>query len=105
MMTDPHPPVVNDESASRFVIRDPSGEAFIEYRLHDGRLIIVHTEVPPELGGRGLAAALVRAAIDHAEEHELTVVPVCPMARGWLARHTDVAERVTIEWPDDDDAE
>lgn len=97
-MSESHPPVVNDESEHRFVIHDPDGDAFIEYRLRNDRLILVHTEVPPALGGRGLAADLVRAAIDHAAMNALTVVPLCPMARGWLVRHSDVADRVTVDW-------
>jgi uncharacterized protein len=93
--------VVNDESDHRFVIRDPLGEAFIQYRLRTDRLILIHTEVPAALEGRGLAAELVLAAVDHAAAHDLTVVPLCPMARSWLMRHPDVAQRVTIDWAQD----
>jgi hypothetical protein len=25
-------------------------------------------------------------------------VPFCPFARGWLERHSDVADRVPIDW-------
>jgi hypothetical protein len=28
----------------------------------------------------------------------LTVVPLCPFARGWLERHPDVAARATVDW-------
>jgi len=97
-MSDQHPSVVNETAEHRFAIHDPDGEAFIEYRLNNKRLVLVHTEVPPELGGRGLAADLVLAAVDHAEANGLTIVPVCPMARGWLVRHADVAARVTVDW-------
>jgi predicted GNAT family acetyltransferase len=43
----------------------------------------------------------VLAAVDHAAAHDLTVVPLCPMARSWLMRHPDVAQRVTIDWAQD----
>lgn len=97
------PVVANDEAARRFVIVEGAMEAFLQYRTRADRLILVHTEVPPKLGGRGLAGELIRAAIDHAEAHGLTVVPLCPLARSWLMRHTDESRRVTIDWVQDTD--
>ena len=98
-MEESHQSVVVDTEGHRFVSHHPEGDAFIDYRRDGDRLVIVHTEVPEELGGRGLAADLVRAAVDHAAANSLTVVPECSMARGWLERHPEVADRVTIDWP------
>jgi predicted GNAT family acetyltransferase len=42
----------------------------------------------------------VSAAVDHAAQEGMTVVPLCPFARGWLERHPDVAARATIDWGD-----
>jgi predicted GNAT family acetyltransferase len=100
---EPRPTVVNDEASRRFVIAEGAMEAFLQYRTRADRLILVHTEVPPKLGGRGLAGELIRTAIDHAEAHRLTVVPLCPLARSWLMRHADVSKRVTIDWVQDAD--
>ena len=92
------PAVEIDESTHRFLIATPDGDAFIQYRRREDRLVLIHTEVPPALEGRGLATALVEAALAHAEEHHLTIVPVCPLVKGWLQRHADVAQRLTIDW-------
>src|SRR5262249_35231545 len=62
------------------------------------RLVLLHTEVPAALGGRGLGGRLVRAAVERASGEGLTVVPLCPFARTWLERHPDVAENVTVDW-------
>lgn len=67
------------------------------YRRHGDRLVLVHTKVPDELEGKGVGGELVTAAVDFAAEQGLTVVPMCPFARGWLERHPDVAQRVTIQ--------
>ena len=52
-----------------------------------GRLILVHTEVPEHLAGRGIGGSLVRAALDRAASDHLTIVPRCPFARRWLKNH------------------
>jgi len=58
----------------------------------------VHTEVPEELSGHGLAGALTQAAITTAAAEGMTVVPLCPFARAWLVRHPDEAATVSIDW-------
>ena len=76
--------------------------AELDYRYDGDRLVLVHTLVPDELGGKGVGGALVTAAIDQAAEVGFTVVPWCPFARQWLEHHADVAGKVTIERPDHD---
>jgi len=93
------PSVVDNSTASRFETTVDGHRAELEYRRTDDRLVLVHTEVPDEVGGQGVGGALVRAAIDHAHSRDLTVVPKCPFARGWLEKHPDVAGRVRIDWP------
>ena len=55
--------VVNNETAHRFEQRFAEGVATLRYRYDaDGSLVLVHTEVPPALEGRGVAGHLARAA-------------------------------------------
>jgi predicted GNAT family acetyltransferase len=90
--------VVDVPAEGHFVVRLDGREAELVYRLHDDRLVLVHTEVPDELGGRGLGGRLVAAAVDRAEREHLTVVPWCTFARRWLRDHPDVAAMVDIDW-------
>lgn len=60
------------------------------YRLVDGVMDVTHTEVPPPLQGRGIAAALVAAAVEYARTHRLKINPVCTYARVWLKRHPEL---------------
>ena len=60
-----------------------------DYRLECGVMHITHTEVPPRLQGRGIAAALVQVALAHAREHGLKVNPLCSYARAYMQRHPD----------------
>jgi uncharacterized protein len=60
-----------------------------EYRLHDGVLTITHTEVAPEVGGRGIAGALMQAVLAHAGANGLKVNPLCSYARSYMQRHPE----------------
>ncbi len=61
-----------------------------DYRMHGNTMMLVHTEVPPLLEGRGFASMLVRAAFDHAKQNGLDVLPVCSFVAAWARRHPDV---------------
>jgi uncharacterized protein len=91
--------VRNDTAGSRFVSGAAGHEAELLYRVRNGRLILVHTEVPIELEGHGIGGKLVSAAVDYAAEHGLVVVPSCPFATSWLDRHPDIAARVQLDQP------
>ncbi len=60
-----------------------------DYRLAGSVMHMLHTEVAPELEGRGIAAALVAAALAHAQAHGLKINPLCSYVRGYLQRHPD----------------
>jgi len=61
----------------------------VEYRRLGGRLVLVHTEVMAEFGGRGIGAALARHILDEARAAGTRVTVKCPFIRAWLERHPD----------------
>lgn len=83
--------ITHDGQGHRFVTSANGHEASVEYELGDGVMTITHTLVPKEIGGRGIAGHLVRAAMDHARAAGLKVVPQCSYADSWLQRHPDYA--------------
>jgi uncharacterized protein len=82
--------VTHDEPAGRFEARVDGHTADLAYRVDGGRILMVHTWVPPPIEGRGVGSALVRAAVDEAIHRDLTIVPVCSFVRSWLDRHPEV---------------
>jgi len=92
------PPVTDNQAESRFELWVDGRLAELPYRRIGKRLVLIHTEVPEELEGRGLGGALVAAAVDRAACEGMTVVPLCPFARGWLQRHPDTAATAAIDW-------
>ena len=99
MTQQPSPPeVVDDVAHERFVAEVEGRVARLEYELDGDRLILVHTEVPEQLGGRGLGGRLVQAGVARAARDGLTLAPWCPYARKWLQDHPDAAASVRIDW-------
>jgi uncharacterized protein len=89
--------VTDNTDASRFELRADGWLAELVYRIRGDRLVLVHTEVPVELEGRGIGGRLVTAAVDRAAREKLTLVPLCPFARGWLERHPEAASKAIID--------
>jgi len=82
------PPIRHRPEASRFEATLPEGLAICAYRREaDGTLALTHTEVPPAAEGRGIAAALVRAALDWARAEGLRVRPRCSYVAAYMRRH------------------
>jgi predicted GNAT family acetyltransferase len=92
--------VVDNEAGGRFELTIDGHLAELVYRRAGNRLILIHTEVPADLGGQGLGGILVTAAVERAAREGLTVVPQCPFARDWLNRHRHVTGMVKIEMLD-----
>jgi uncharacterized protein len=83
--------VVHNPSEMRFEARVERWLCRCDYRMQDGVMLLVHTEVPPALEGRGLAARLVRAALDYAQARGLKVQPRCSYVRVYMKRHPETA--------------
>ncbi|HET7398942.1 MAG TPA: GNAT family N-acetyltransferase [Intrasporangium sp.] len=90
------PVVVRDDRAqSRYEVYAGDDLAgFLQYELGSGRIALVHTEVKPAYGGRGLAARVVTEALDDARARALAVLPFCPYVRRFLSTHRDYVDLV-----------
>ncbi len=86
--------IQHDPAAQRFVTRVDGHSAEVTYQLRDGRMVIDHTGVPQPIGGRGIAAELVKAALDHARSQGWRVVPACSYAAAYIQRHPEYADLV-----------
>jgi predicted GNAT family acetyltransferase len=82
----------HDAAAMRVHADVDGGEAECVYRLAGDLMNIVHTEVPPQAEGRGIAAALVRTALAHARAMGWRVRPSCSYVRSYMRRHLDTQD-------------
>lgn len=79
-----NPKTVHDEEHRRFEIQTGGYTAYLTYVIRGKILDIVHTFVPKELRGRGIAALLVEAAYRYCQEEGYSCQATCPYARTWL---------------------
>ncbi len=86
--------IAHEVARHRFSTELEGHEAELVYRLRDGRLTIEHTGVPEAIGGRGVAAALVRAALEYARAEGLRVIPACSYSAVYIRRHPEYADLV-----------
>jgi hypothetical protein len=87
--------VVDNPAASRYELRaDGEFAGFVEYRLRDQVISLVHTEVDPRFQGAGLATHLARFSLDDARKRHLAVLPFCPYIQAWIKKHPEYADLV-----------
>ena len=82
----------------RFEIVLGDAVAVAEYTLPKGMIMFSHTEVPPQHEGKGIATALIRAALAAARERGLKVVPLCPVFARYIKDHAEVQDLLDPAW-------
>lgn len=78
--------VRHDPDRSRFVATVDGRDSIVRYQIDGAVMQVLSTNVPPELEGRGIAAALTRAALAYADANALRVDPVCSYTGAFLRR-------------------
>lgn len=86
--------VENNRAASRFEATADGVLCVLEYRLANGVLTITHTGVPEQVGGRGIASDLTRAAFETARSEGWKVVPACSYASAYIKKHPEYNDLV-----------
>jgi predicted GNAT family acetyltransferase len=79
----------DNETANRFELDIDGAIAFVSYRKSPGAITLEHTEVPPELGGKGIGSKIARATLDavRAQGRKLTVE--CEFIQGFMGKHPE----------------
>jgi predicted GNAT family acetyltransferase len=77
----------HDTGAHRFTTEVDGSHAELDYTLANGVMTITHTRVPPAIGGRGIAAQLMEAALSAARAAGWSVNPACSYAKAYLDKH------------------
>lgn len=84
--------VLNNTDKNRYELSVDGHLAATYYRIADGVITFIHTEVPDALAGRGVGAKLVKGALDQVRAAGLKVVPQCPFVRAYIEKHPDYAD-------------
>lgn len=81
--------VAHDSAHRRFETTVEGEHCTLDYALDGTTMIIEHVVVPDPVSRRGIAAALTRAALEHARENGWRVVPRCPYAEYFVREHPE----------------
>jgi uncharacterized protein len=84
--------VRDNKTKSRFELDVEGDTAFANYRLTPSVITFIHTEVPPELSGKGAGSALVKGALDQVRAEGLKVIAQCPFVKAYIDKHGEYAD-------------
>lgn len=89
------PDVRHNPDESRYELYvDSKLVGLADYRVVDDVVVFPHTEVHPAMQGRGLAARLVRAALDDVRETGRGVEARCSFVARFIQDHPEYADLV-----------
>jgi uncharacterized protein len=84
--------VNNNVEKHRFELEVEGHLAAAYYERAGNVITFVHTDVPPELGGKGVGSTLVRGALDQVRAEGLKVVAQCPFVKAWIGKNPVYAD-------------
>jgi predicted GNAT family acetyltransferase len=96
-MQDPTVRVQDHPEENRFELVVDGHRAVAIYELAPGVITFLHTLVPDELQGRGIARELVLAGLASARERGLAVVPKCPVFAAYMRKHAETQDLLSPE--------
>jgi predicted GNAT family acetyltransferase len=89
--------VTENAAMQRFELPIEDGDGAIAaayYRQEGDLLVLTHTEVPAEFGGRGIGSRLARGVFELLRSSGRRAVLRCSFMGAWYARHPEYADVV-----------
>ncbi len=86
--------VINNKVHHRYELEVEGHLAIEHYRLDGNVITFEHTDVPKELGGKGVGSKLVKGALDQVRAAGLDLIPECPFVKAWIEKHPDYQDLV-----------
>jgi uncharacterized protein len=86
--------VIDNRADHRFELEVDGHLATEHYKLDGDVITFEHTDVPKELGGKGVGSKLVQGALDQVRAAGLKLIPQCPFVKAWIEKHPDYADLV-----------
>jgi predicted GNAT family acetyltransferase len=81
--------VTHNEAGQRFEATVDGHLCVADYQMRGNVMWMTHTGVPTAVGGRGIAAELVRVALAWAADKGWRVVPSCSYVDAYMRRHPE----------------
>jgi predicted GNAT family acetyltransferase len=85
-----------DELRYEIYVRDELA-GYIRYRIEQGIVVLVHTDVEPRWEGGWVGKTLVREALDDLRSRGLSTAVICPYIRSFVQTNQEYAELVVAD--------
>jgi predicted GNAT family acetyltransferase len=88
---------MTNKTPGRFEIGVGDDLSFLAYETDRRQFIsLLHTQVPVQLRGRGIASELARMAFAFAESNALKVEVICPVVYHFITKHPEYKTQMRI---------
>jgi predicted GNAT family acetyltransferase len=81
--------IVDNAAMHRFEMPVEDELAVAYYQEQDGRVVLLHTEVPQRFSGQGVGSRLARAVFETLKERERRVIAKCPFMASYATKHPE----------------
>ena len=86
--------IIDNRARNRYELTVDGVTAHVDYARAPGVITFIHTIVPEQLGGRGIASQLAQHVLDEARKAGEKVIPQCPFIAAYLKRHKEYQDLV-----------
>lgn len=90
--------IVNNKESMEMEYKEGNYVARLEYRFYKKSIAFMHTTVPAELAGKGVASALATEAFKYAKDLDRSVMVYCPFVANFIKKHTNYREQLNKEF-------
>jgi predicted GNAT family acetyltransferase len=81
--------IVDNAAMHRFEMAVGEEMAVAYYQEADGRVVLLHTEVPQQLSGQGVGSRLARVVFETLKTRGRRVIAKCPFMSSYAAKHPE----------------
>ena len=89
---------LDDSGKGKFYLeKDGKQLGSMKIAIEEGELKVYHTEVLPEMEGKGLAKQIMNRMVEYAREKKYSVLPLCPYVRLQFGRKENDYKDIWID--------
>lgn len=81
--------IINNKTNGQFEYRTADYQALLTYRMRDKTMYLMHTKVPDELSGKGIASTLAKKALEFAKSNNYKIAVLCPFVTNYVKKHSE----------------
>jgi uncharacterized protein len=82
-------PLIQNKEEEQFEMHIDGEVALIAYQESGENYMLIHTEVPESMEGKGIASVLALKTLNFIEAEGRKIIPMCPFVKSYLARHPE----------------